>query len=552
MLTKNKQTSSSLLKLTTLYGYALFAALTLSQFLSVIIPFSRRPDWVGNDRVITLYVGIVSAMLLPPLCSFFIGYAVTAKSKIPYLREFSGVALGLSGLWLSHVLGIVAFRVAIPQPEFLPLQVYQFGYAIIAILVVLLIGLVYKRTGSSSPLYLDKPLVVVLLASLAGWFVFNLTGGASGYVRASSSDILNTTLTGLSIIAIPLLYFLCFRYAPSENGKVFNKIAFAAVFTGFYVLTVEAIESLLFSADAIAGSYRHQVFFGVVAYPLAFLILAMYMRAIPTGKKSRSKVAKKNVNKKLSHPIYTTVVIAVISLPVIIAVIIASVYPTGFIRTMYLKHTLATDTANSRAAHEWAGDVTHQKKIKLLQSLGVIDSTQKSYSEKVDTCELEGISGGGWVYSNWQQKCYFTYIDLLPVAMTREEAAAKLTASLDVLQVFGSPRVKRYASDQLAVCDYFEKDYRSSLRYFDFSQPEYANGKGCKVNVADMGTPGSVTTDYHGTHRVVRTFSDAEVDRSKAYIEVTTDRSVYYLSDKLGCKPIMCGSPIEAPVPAFN
>lgn len=284
MQTKNKQTFPTLLKLTTIYGYALFAALTLSQFISVIVPFSRRPDWISSDRIIALYVGLVCSMLLPPLCSFFIGYFATKRSKTPYLRQFSGVAAGLTGLWLSHALSVISFRFMVPRPDFIPLQVYQFGYAIIAILIMLLVGFAYKRVGSKSPLHLYKPLVIVLIGSLVGWFVFNLMGGISGPVQLPSDGMLDTLSMILSVACIPLLCLLSYRYSPIKTGSIFDKIAFAALFTALYIITIEVAGGLLFSAEVLVNNYGGEALLRVFAYAIAFLIWAIYMRTISSSK----------------------------------------------------------------------------------------------------------------------------------------------------------------------------------------------------------------------------------------------------------------------------
>lgn len=255
-------------------------------------------------------------------------------------------------------------------------------------------------------------------------------------------------------------------------------------------------------------------------------------------------MAKKNTKSKQSHPIYNAVVIAVISIPFIIALIIGGMYLTNVLKIKSLERTLATETAQSRAAHESASDGTHQEKINVLRSLGVIDVTQKSYSEKTDTCALQGVSKGGWVYSNWQQECHFSYTDLLPVAVSRENATSKISASPTAAQLFGKPDEGRFK----AVCGFYEKNDSSTLHYFDYSQPEYASGKGCSVDVFK-----GRSEERHSVSRVIRTFSNEEIDRSKSYIEVTTRWSEYYVSSKLGCKymDIMCGSPLESPVPAF-
>jgi len=284
MQTKNKQTSSILLKYTSRYGFILFSILTLGQLLSTILIFTRRPDLISNSHVIAVFIGSVGASLLPPLIAYFLGFFVAAKNSAPHLRQCNGVVLGLAAFWVSHALSTVAFRMYIPRLDFIPLQMHQFGYAIIATLTVAVIWLCYRRVPRRLPLLYYKPLVIILAGSLLAWLVFNFTGGPAGSLKWYSEEMRAVTLMGLSVVGIPLLYIWLSRGRGRKDMSVFDTVAFMTLCAALLLISVEAIQGFGFLIRMFTINYRYDTLATLLAYPIAFVAVAIYMRALVTSK----------------------------------------------------------------------------------------------------------------------------------------------------------------------------------------------------------------------------------------------------------------------------
>ncbi len=280
--TSKIQLSHQTLKTTVIYSYVLYAALVLSQATSVVNTFSLRPEWTDNDRIVALYVAMTGALLVPPLLAFLAGYFSTRKSKKPYLRQFSGAAAGLAGFMLSHALSTIAFRVAIPRPDFMPLQVHQFGHAIIATVVILIICIIYWAQKNKQLLLFYKPLSLVLIASVAGWFVYNLTGGPGGIsaivmeVSKSPIDMLNVLI---SIICIPIVFGLSYYLMPNNKLSAFNKITLTSMITATFLGTALAVDGLLMTAVYLEDNVRLAAL-GIIGSIISVVIWGFYMRTI--------------------------------------------------------------------------------------------------------------------------------------------------------------------------------------------------------------------------------------------------------------------------------
>lgn len=283
MKTKTQQLPYKTLKTTVFYGYALYVIFVLSQILFVTDTLPRALGGaVSNERIIALYVGLVGSLLLPPLFAFLIGYFATTKTKVPYLRRYSGVVAGICSLWLSLALSTVIYRFAIPHPDYIPLQVYQFGYAIIAVIIMLAIGVSYVIVQSKQIFPLYKPLAFVLMGSIVAWFIFNLTGGHGGISILGESaprSTLDMILIIESIACIPVIFGLSYYFSPIKTSGIFNKITFASILTALYLSTLLAI-GMLFTSKDIMGSFQHFILLSVISYPVALIIWGAYIRII--------------------------------------------------------------------------------------------------------------------------------------------------------------------------------------------------------------------------------------------------------------------------------
>lgn len=283
MKTKPQQLSHKTLKITIWYGYILYAVFVLTQaiFVSNTLPRTLGSP-AGSDRIIALYVGLVGALLLPPLIAYLVGYFTVSKTKISYLRQFNGVIAGIGALWLSFALSHLIYRFAIPHPDYIPLQVYQFGYAIIATIAILAVLVSYVLTKSKQNFVFYKPLSFVLMGSIFTWFIFQATGGPGGIsslVATASSSTQHLILTILSIASTPIVFGLSYYFSPIKITGLFNKIALTSILTALFMSLVIAIRALLTSTD-ILGSLEHIILLEIISYPAALIIWSGYMRII--------------------------------------------------------------------------------------------------------------------------------------------------------------------------------------------------------------------------------------------------------------------------------
>jgi hypothetical protein len=292
MQTKNNQTSSTLLKYSSRYGIILFTILALGQLLSTILIFSRRPDLISNGRVIAVFVGMVGSSLLPPLVTYLLGFFTAAKNSTPYLRQFNGVVSGLAAFWLSHALSTISFRMYIPRLDFMPLQVHQFGYAIIATLTIAIIWLCYRRVPRSQPLLYYKPLVIILAGSLLAWTAFNFTGGPAGSLKWYSEETRAVVLMGLSVVGVPLLYLWLSRSGARKGMNIFNTIVFMTLCAALLLVSVEVIQGLAYVTGMVTDDYRYDTLVTLLAYPIAFVAVGIYMRALVVAKATSFKATK--------------------------------------------------------------------------------------------------------------------------------------------------------------------------------------------------------------------------------------------------------------------
>jgi hypothetical protein len=267
----------------------------------------------------------------------------------------------------------------------------------------------------------------------------------------------------------------------------------------------------------------------------------------PTKRIKSFKKTKKTPSSNPRRTIYKFIFI-IVSIPIAIALFIAlavgSIHLSRTIKTENDKRRIATETVQTRIKHEPLSNQAHQEKINLLIAEGVIDSNLETYSEKTDTCALIPDTGG-WAYTNWQQECYFTYIDYVPTTASRADLIAKLSSSPAIAERIGLPDTRSYALPCYLLID---ERQAPALRYIDATLAENT----CLPTAPAKGNAGEIIREHspESEIRIVRTFKAGEMSRAQSYIEIkSVDK--YFKSEKLGCKPIMCDAPLEAPVSSF-
>lgn len=268
--------------------------------------------------------------------------------------------------------------------------------------------------------------------------------------------------------------------------------------------------------------------------------------------KSQRKAAFKNWTE--THRTATTLLI-IVSVPVVIVLIIAIIFLAKITAESLERQTLAIATKNeaitARAAKEQTFNTAHQHKIDILKSAGVVSLQDTTYSSKLDTCGMAAIEAG-WVATDWTQYCTLKYADILPTSLSREEILSRLSSHIETASLFGEAATGRF----IKVCDELYKLYntrdRSSLNYYTWGVDAQNRSNECFLPTQKNGEFGRIITDSDSETRVVRSFKTSDVDRSKNYIGVFSDKE-YYRSKRLGCYGhIFCEPPFEMPQSGFR
>ena len=257
--------------------------------------------------------------------------------------------------------------------------------------------------------------------------------------------------------------------------------------------------------------------------------------------KPSAKVVKKKINKKIKPKVVGLIVFAVIVALVILIGFVITL--TNHITQDNLQRKLGDGAKSARIQQSPLNDAEHKIKIDLIISSGVVDETVHILSERLDTCMLVGIEQG-WVYTDWQQKCFTTYIDYIPTTLSKDVVASKVSAVSGVAEQFGMIDIR----DRNFDCRIFKLNYSASLRYFSAAE----ESDRCKtLQYTSKGESGSIIEESRGKTLVVKSFEDNDFIKTRAYIRVDS-RMNYYESERLGCKGLMCGPPLESAIPSFE
>lgn len=211
---KNQQKQkASYLKITTLFGYSLFIAVTAGAIIpvaSALMTLLNTPG-VRHMYVIILFGSMGLATILPPLITYIVGCRAT-RSTVKYERRYNGVLLAIGSVWIPLLLTLINFSGSpLPSIPFIPSQLVNFLPPILGTLILVAVGLGYGRVSQNkSSLLQYKPYQVTLLISVAGVLAVSLWGTIRylfdhiGPLRLDSWELVtsSTTIALLAILAV--------------------------------------------------------------------------------------------------------------------------------------------------------------------------------------------------------------------------------------------------------------------------------------------------------------------------------------------------------------
>ena len=221
---KHKNTSSSHNKVTTIFGYSLFALMVVSFLATTAIPFSFTLQYptARHFNIVVMIVAFAIAVILPALASYFIGDKAT-HSKNKALHHYNGVLFGIAAYWVSTVFSWIGFSsiFGMNSPFPGPLVVTNVAPVILTIIVMVIIAVNYaKKKKSTTSVLQYKPFQILLIASVAGAFVVPYVG-----VPADFNAIAGSILWLLApVVAIGIAYKVLARYQATRLARLSDAI----------------------------------------------------------------------------------------------------------------------------------------------------------------------------------------------------------------------------------------------------------------------------------------------------------------------------------------
>jgi hypothetical protein len=202
---KHKKPSNKHIKVTTIFGYILFALTVLSFLFTTAIPFGFSLQYPTarhlNIIVIILVFGITA--ILPALVSYLIGDRAThAKNKA--LHHYNGVLFGIAAYWVAILFSWVGFSSVLfvsSYPYPLPLIVNNVIPVILTIILMAVIAINYaKKRNNKLSVLQYQPFQVTLITSVLIGFVYPYVSGnfAAGFMAVIGTLAIPVVFTAIA------------------------------------------------------------------------------------------------------------------------------------------------------------------------------------------------------------------------------------------------------------------------------------------------------------------------------------------------------------------
>lgn len=196
---KTKNIPTQRHKITTIFGYSLFAMMALSFLVTTVIPmtFALQYPTARHFNIIVLVVVFAVATILPALTAYFIGDKST-RSKKDTLHHYNGVLFGFAAYWVAMLMSWVGFSTIFGvsnQPYPAPLIATNVSPVVLTIIlmIILAIAFVKKQKKNTSALRF-LPYQLTLIIAVTGTFI-------APYI----SNIPYVTFAGIGNLLIPMV-----------------------------------------------------------------------------------------------------------------------------------------------------------------------------------------------------------------------------------------------------------------------------------------------------------------------------------------------------------
>lgn len=228
---KNKNNSNSTMKITTVFGYSLFALTILSFLLTTAIPFGLhlQSPTARHSNIVVMILVFGIAAILPALVSYVIGDKAThVKNKS--LHHYNGVLFGIEAYWVAFLFSWVGFSSVFnvgdyPYPT--PLIVTNIMPVIFTIILMAVVAVNFaKQQRNKASVLHYRPFQVVLIASIVIGFVYPYVSG----LFAANSAVVIVALS-IPLVAMAIAYKVLAKHNETLSSRLCD--AFVAMSMGW-------------------------------------------------------------------------------------------------------------------------------------------------------------------------------------------------------------------------------------------------------------------------------------------------------------------------------
>ncbi|MEP7204747.1 MAG: hypothetical protein ABI716_00965 [Candidatus Saccharibacteria bacterium] len=258
----NKKSIATQMKVTTLFGYSLFAITIMTLIISTVIPFAGLaldPHTINHTNTMIVLIALVAGAVFPTLISYFLGDRAThLKNKVSH--HYNGVLFGIAAYWVALFFNMTS----ITNHFFSSLQAHNSNLFLIVnnawpivttSIVMIIVALSYVKHQKNKPSVLEhRPYQIVLIGSITAFFAYLYIGASFHQFEMAFTSTLQGVLSQLVPLVITILAYNVLKSQRSKSVRLS---------TALIVMSLGGISSSL-AAQII--SYNIDTFYDCIQY----------------------------------------------------------------------------------------------------------------------------------------------------------------------------------------------------------------------------------------------------------------------------------------------
>lgn len=204
--TKNLPTQRH--KITTIFGYSLFAVMAVSFLVTTVIPmtFALHYPTARHFNIIVLVVVFAVATILPAFTAYFIGDKSTRSTK-ETLHHYNGVLFGFTAYWVAMFTSWIGFSTVFgvsDQPYPVPLIATNVAPAVLTIIIMGILAVVFaKKQNKNASVLQYVPYQLTLIISVVGTFIAPYVSDSSSISFGSIGNLMiPVVITGIAYVLL--------------------------------------------------------------------------------------------------------------------------------------------------------------------------------------------------------------------------------------------------------------------------------------------------------------------------------------------------------------